>query len=63
VWDLVRTALVEFIQAQQECALGSDSVDGDALVAREQRRQKKTALRAWDEEEMRRDILAASSMA
>lgn len=59
VWDRLRAALIESILTQQECALGSDSPCEEALFARNQKRQNKKSL--WDEEEMRNDILEAST--
>lgn len=55
VWDRLRSTLIEFVSTQQECALGSSQVDGDTLLARQQRRQSKRF--SWDEDEMREDIL------
>lgn len=59
VWDRLRTTLIEFVLTQQECALGSEYVDEAALMARQQRRQRRKAL--WDEDEMGKDILEATS--
>ncbi|GIC91283.1 uncharacterized protein Aud_007726 [Aspergillus udagawae] len=58
VWDRLRQVLINFILAQQECALGSDSIDEEALVARQQRRLQSSEY-FWDEDEMREEILGS----
>ncbi|KAG2024469.1 hypothetical protein GB937_003661 [Aspergillus fischeri] len=58
IWDRLRQVLINFILAQQECALGSDSVDEEALIARQQRRLQSSE-DFWDEDEMREEILGS----
>lgn len=59
VWDQLRNILIGFILTQQECALHSDHVGDDTLIARQQRRQIKYT--TWNEDEIRRDILRVES--
>jgi hypothetical protein len=58
IWDRLRQVLINFILAQQECALGSDSVDEEALIAQQQRRLQPSEY-FWDEDEMREEILGS----
>jgi hypothetical protein len=58
IWDRLRQVLINFILAQQECALGSDSVDEEALIARQQRLLQPSEY-FWDEDEMREEILGS----
>ncbi|PKX93177.1 uncharacterized protein P174DRAFT_513589 [Aspergillus novofumigatus IBT 16806] len=60
IWDRLRQVLINFILAQQECALGSDSVDEEALITRQQRRLQPSEY-FWDEDEMREEILGSQS--
>ncbi|KAL4889698.1 hypothetical protein BDV59DRAFT_210124 [Aspergillus ambiguus] len=59
IWDRLRQVLVEFILTQQECALGSDHVDDEAVAAR-LRRRGRPAEYFWDEDEMRQEILGVA---
>ncbi|KAA8649201.1 uncharacterized protein ATNIH1004_005096 [Aspergillus tanneri] len=56
IWDHIRQALIDFVMTQQECALGSDDVDEEALVAR-QYRARRSPTYLWDEDQMREYIL------
>ncbi|GIJ82447.1 hypothetical protein Asppvi_000955 [Aspergillus pseudoviridinutans] len=58
IWDRLRQVLINFILTQQECALGSDGIDEEALVARQQRRLQSSEY-FWDENEMREEILGS----
>ncbi|KAH1493834.1 hypothetical protein LV164_007565 [Aspergillus fumigatus] len=58
IWDRLRQVLINFIFAQQECALGSDSVDEEAFIARQQRRRQSSEY-FWDEDEMRVELLGS----
>ncbi|KAK9580321.1 hypothetical protein V6Z92_006914 [Aspergillus fumigatus] len=58
IWDRLRQVLINFIFAQQECALGSDSVDEEAFIARQQRRRQSNEY-FWDEDEMRVELLGS----
>ncbi|RHZ48549.1 uncharacterized protein CDV56_103943 [Aspergillus thermomutatus] len=62
VWDRLRQVLINFILTQQECALGSDSVDEEVLIARQQRRLQSSEY-FWDEDEMREEILGSQPSA
>ncbi|PWY86293.1 hypothetical protein BO70DRAFT_312837 [Aspergillus heteromorphus CBS 117.55] len=55
-WDRLRQVLIDFIITQQECALGSDYVDPEALAARQQKRLH-GADYFWNEVQMREDIM------
>ncbi|KAE8400865.1 hypothetical protein BDV37DRAFT_274122 [Aspergillus pseudonomiae] len=55
-WDRLRQVLIDFILTQQECALGTDQVNEEALAARQQKRRR-SAEYFWSEDEMREDIL------
>ncbi|OGM42043.1 hypothetical protein ABOM_009669 [Aspergillus bombycis] len=55
-WDRLRQVLIDFILTQQECALGTDQVNEEALAARQQKRRR-SAEYFWNEDEMREDIL------
>ncbi|PLB33333.1 uncharacterized protein BDW47DRAFT_96110 [Aspergillus candidus] len=56
IWDRIRQVLIDFLATQQDCALGSDSVDAEALAARRVRNQMPREY-FWDEDELRNDIL------
>jgi hypothetical protein len=56
IWDSLRSILIQFLIAQQECELGSDQISEAALIAREKRLSSPTYV-LWDEAEMRRNIL------
>ncbi|KAI9038496.1 uncharacterized protein KD926_010708 [Aspergillus affinis] len=56
IWDRVRQVLIDFISTQQECGLGSDSVDEAALLARQQKTCRAPGY-FWSEDQMREDIL------
>ncbi|GMF74955.1 unnamed protein product [Aspergillus oryzae] len=56
IWDRLRQVLIDFILTQQECALGTDQVNEEALAARQQKRRR-SAEYFWNEDEMREDIL------
>ncbi|RHZ73443.1 hypothetical protein CDV55_106158 [Aspergillus turcosus] len=58
VWDRLRQVLIDFILTQQECALGSESIDEEVLIAR-QRRRLQSSEYFWDEDELRREILGS----
>ncbi|GAB1217566.1 hypothetical protein ATERTT37_006805 [Aspergillus terreus] len=59
IWDRLRQVLIDLLLTQQECALGSDYVDDDALAAR-LRRRAVAAEYFWDEDEMRQEILGVA---
>ncbi|KAL2784353.1 hypothetical protein BJX66DRAFT_89279 [Aspergillus keveii] len=62
IWDSLRQVLTDFIITQQECALGEDTVDAEALAARARRRDAHgTNEYFWDEDELRREILEAKN--
>ncbi|KAB8228484.1 uncharacterized protein BDW43DRAFT_303845 [Aspergillus alliaceus] len=56
IWDRLRQVLIDFILTQQECALGTDQVTEEALVARQQKRRRSAGY-LWNEDEMRGYIL------
>ncbi|KAE8376514.1 hypothetical protein BDV26DRAFT_294064 [Aspergillus bertholletiae] len=56
IWDRLRQVLIDFILTQQECALGTNQVNEEALAARQQKRRR-SAEYFWNEDEMREDIL------
>jgi hypothetical protein len=56
IWDSLRSILIDFLIAQQECELGSERISEGALMARERRLSSPTYV-LWDEVEMRRNIL------
>ncbi|KAH8428847.1 uncharacterized protein LDX57_006524 [Aspergillus melleus] len=56
LWDRIRHVLIDFVTTQQECGLGSDSVDEAALLAR-QHRVNRVPEYFWNEDQMRGDIL------
>ncbi|KAF7115224.1 hypothetical protein CNMCM5793_001651 [Aspergillus hiratsukae] len=58
VWDRLRQVLIDFILTQQECALGSESIDQEVLIAR-QRRRLQSSEYFWDEDELREEILGS----
>ena len=59
IWDRLRQVLIDFIVTQQDCALGSDHIDSDALAARQQKRlrDQDSPDYFWNEAQMREDIL------
>ncbi|RAL05721.1 uncharacterized protein BO80DRAFT_396814 [Aspergillus ibericus CBS 121593] len=59
IWDRLRQVLIDFMVTQQECALGSDHIDSDALAARQQKRlrDQDSPDYFWNEAHMREDIL------
>ncbi|KAL5334437.1 hypothetical protein BJX70DRAFT_402571 [Aspergillus crustosus] len=58
IWDSVREVLMTFIVTQQECALGEEFVDAEALAARARMRDSfRERGYFWDEDELRREIL------
>ncbi|KAL3450877.1 hypothetical protein BJX65DRAFT_305029 [Aspergillus insuetus] len=62
IWDSLRQVLTDFILTQQECALGEDTIDAEALAARARRRDAHGASEYfWDEDELRREILEAKN--
>ncbi|EAW10094.1 uncharacterized protein ACLA_045590 [Aspergillus clavatus NRRL 1] len=62
IWDRLRQVLINFILTQQECALGSDSIDDAAVDAQQQRRGQPREY-FWDEDEMREEILGTQQAA
>ncbi|KAL4870659.1 hypothetical protein BDV12DRAFT_48066 [Aspergillus spectabilis] len=60
IWDSVRDVLTDFIVTQQECALGEEFVDAEALAARARRRDSyREKEYFWDDAELRREILGS----
>lgn len=60
IWDSIRQVLINFILTQQECALGEETVDAEALTARAKMRDSALCGERgyfWDEDELRREIL------
>ncbi len=60
IWDTIRQVLINFILTQQECALGEETVDVEALAARAKLRDSAFCGERgyfWDEDELRREIL------
>ncbi|KAL3455161.1 hypothetical protein BJX64DRAFT_79323 [Aspergillus heterothallicus] len=58
IWDSLRQVLIDFILTQQECALGEETVDAEALAARARKRDASGSSKYfWDDDELRREIL------
>ncbi|KAL2863071.1 uncharacterized protein BJX67DRAFT_390820 [Aspergillus lucknowensis] len=60
IWDTIRQVLIEFLLTQQECALGEQAVDAEALASRARKRDAhRLGGYFWNEDELRLEILDA----